>query len=113
MISTILFSVLIAVAAAFNALCDSIENENFYESVFRNLNEKFWYKRTSWKYAKKIFGYPVDAWHLSKSAMIICLSFAAAVAPPLPIIVNVVVFGIVWILSFNLFYNKVFLIYKK
>ena len=63
-------------AAVFNAIMDKLENENFYTSVFKNLNEKFWYKRESWKYAKKIFGYKIDGWHLAKSAMIICLCLA-------------------------------------
>ena len=66
----------VILAAIFNAIMDTLENENFYSSWFGNLNERFWYKRTSWKYAKKIGGYKVDAWHLAKSCMIICLLLA-------------------------------------
>ena len=67
----------VALAAFFNAVMDAIENENYFESIFRNLNQRFWYKRESWKYAKKVFGYRFDAWHISKTCMI--FSWTAAV----------------------------------
>jgi hypothetical protein len=105
--------ILVFIAAFFNAVMDATENENFFESTFRDLNQRFWYKRESWKYAKKIFGYHVDAWHLSKSLMIICL-IAAIIAFDLPvknwqdIVIYLIVGGFTWNLSFWLFYNKIF-----
>jgi hypothetical protein len=69
--------IFILVAAVFCALMDIVENENFFESIFKNKNQNFWYKRVSWNHAKKIFGYKFDAWHISKSLMIIC--FASAI----------------------------------
>lgn len=99
----------IALAAMLNALMDRVENENFSASVFRNLNPKFWYKRESWKWAKQIGGYRLDAWHLAKSAMLVLLITAAvAYSKVINWYIDVVVAGGVWILVFNLFYNKIF-----
>jgi hypothetical protein len=69
--------ILIACAAFFEAAADIVENENFYSSVFRKLNPKWWYKRESWKHARKIFGWKYDAWHVFQSARIILWTFAA------------------------------------
>lgn len=87
---------------------DRIENENFYTSVFRKKNPKFWYKRESWKYTKKIFGYKLDAWHLAKSGMIV--SFCLAIVFYIPVfgLIDFVLFGLIWNLTFNLFYNHLF-----
>jgi hypothetical protein len=64
-----LFTVLMSF---FNSVMDATENEpNFNESVFRNWNPKFWLKTVSWQYARKLFGYKFDAWHIAKSLMII------------------------------------------
>lgn len=98
MISIILFSL----AAFFNACMDAFENENFFESIFRNKNQRFWYKRESWKWAKKIGGYKLDAWHISKSCMIICICFA--IFPNW----KGFILGIVWNIIFVLFYHKIF-----
>lgn len=100
-------------AAFFNAVMDATENENFYESIFRGKDQRFWYKRESWKYAKKVFGYKIDAWHLSKSAMIICFVLTA-IFFDLPVkkwhdvVLYIAVGGITWNLSFWLFYHKIF-----
>lgn len=115
--------ILIFIAAAFNAVMDRVENENFFESVFKNRNQRFWYKRVSWQYARKVFGYKIDAWHLAKSAMVICLLSAIVGATfglwPVFVLValikskwlliaaNFIIFGTVWNLSFGLFYNKI------
>lgn len=64
---------LIILAALFNAVMDRTENVvAFNRSIFNHLDQKFWCKEISWKYAKKIFGWKADAWHIAKSAMI-CL----------------------------------------
>lgn len=73
---SILFIIL---AACFNALMDATENTpNFNESILKGLDKKFWCKDISWQYAKKVFGWKLDAWHLSKSCMVICVCMAAA-----------------------------------
>jgi hypothetical protein len=111
--------ILIILSAFFNAVMDATENENYFESIFRNRNQKFWYKRISWQYAKKIFGYKVDAWHLSKSCMIIC-ALAAVYCEQfsnqmwhtgirfLDIGIDICIAGAIWNLSFKLFYHKLF-----
>lgn len=96
----------------FNACMDAFENENYFESRFKKWNPRFWYKRESWKHARKLGGYKLDAWHMSKSLMLLC--FAAAViaakcAPPggswWVILINI---GIIWNGGFWLFYHKLF-----
>jgi hypothetical protein len=106
-------AILLFLAAFFNAVMDATENENFYESIFKKLPHQFWYKRESWKYTKKIFGYRPDAWHLSKSAMVICLVLAI-IFFDLPvkkwqdIAMYIIAGGLTWNISFWLFYNKIF-----
>ena len=107
MIDIFLYILFTSMAGIFWAVCDLVENENFYNSVFRNLNEHFWYKRISWKYAKRVFKYPIDAWHISKSIAIICFVLSASFAPPLPWWLILLVGGVAYNLSFNLFYNKI------
>lgn len=110
---------LILLAAFFNAVMDALENENFNESIFSHLNQKFWYKRESWKYAKMIGGYRLDAWHICKSLMVTCLIMAiycAQFSDPIwhtqngwfNILLDVLVGGIVWNVAFVLFYHKLF-----
>jgi len=103
---------LILAAAFFNACMDAFENENYFESIFRGWNQRFWYKRESWKYAGKVFGYKLDAWHISKSLMVCCV-VAALIAckttpPPGSWWVILINMGIVWNAGFWLVYHKVF-----
>lgn len=103
-----LSSLFIILAAICNACMDRMENENFYTSVFKNFNEKFWYKRESWKYAYKIFGWKADFWHIAKSLMIICLCLAIVFYTPVFGWMDFVLFGLLWNLTFNIFYNRIF-----
>lgn len=98
---------LIVLAAIFNSVMDCIENEHFYSSVFKDFNERFWYKRISWRYAKMIGGYRLDAWHLCKSAMIInmCIAIVTYHVIIMPL-VDLIILGIVWNLTFNFFYKS-------
>lgn len=110
---------LIMLAALFNSVMDAIENENIFESIFRDLDQRFWFKRESWKHSKKFFGYRFDAWHISKSLMIIC-KVAAVYCEQfshqiwhtgnvlIDIIIDIIVAGIVWNLTFTFFYHKLF-----
>lgn len=108
-------------AAFFNAVMDATEDApNFNESIFRNLNTRFWLKSVSWQYAKKIFGYKLDAWHIAKTCMVICISGAimASLCAGLTGHVHIVnwywwikclaVIGFVWNSTFILFYHKIF-----
>lgn len=110
MILSIIFLIL---ACFFNSVCDAVENENFHESIFKNLPKQFWAKRESWKYTKKIFGYRLDAWHISKSLMIICfvlagIFFDLPVEKWQDVALYLVVGGLVWNGCFWLFYKKLF-----
>lgn len=99
----------VALAAILNAFMDKVENEHFHSSIFKKWNQKFWYKRESWKYAKMIGGYRLDAWHLAKSLMIICFAFAIGFMDMTHWwAVKFVTVGGIWIVVFNLFYNKLF-----
>lgn len=100
---------LIFLAAFFNAVMDACENENFEESILKKWDRRFWYKRDSWKYTKKIIGYRPDAWHLSKSLMIICFVLAVIFYEPKhEWWVVFISCGIIWNVAFWLFYNKLF-----
>lgn len=97
--------VFILMASVMNAVMDRLENESFFSSVFKDWDQKFWYKRESWKYAKVIFNYRVDGWHLSKSAMIVFIALAIVSYEKLfnPI-VDFVLIGIVWNVTFEFMY---------
>jgi hypothetical protein len=112
--------VFVIAAAICNSIMDIVENENFSNSKLATYNPRFWYKRVSWLYARKIAGYKIDAWHLFKSAMIILLCGAAISYHYLPLfrcdmlwnsrrawLADVLIFGLAWNLPFNLFYNKI------
>lgn len=106
-------AIFILFAAFFNAVMDATENENFFESRFKSLPKQFWYKLESWKYVKKILGYRPDAWHLSKSLMILCFA-GAVIFFDLPVMkwqdvaLYLVLIGIIWNGAFWLFYNLIF-----
>jgi hypothetical protein len=96
-------------AAFFNAVMDAVENENFHESIFRNLPKQFWYKRESWKYVPRLLGYKFDAWHIAKSLMIACWTLALVfVDYNVPWWVEIPTVGVVWNVSFHLFYHVIF-----
>jgi hypothetical protein len=97
---------LIIFAAICNAIMDILENENFSSSVFRNLNPKWWYKRESWKYAKKIFGWKFDGWHLFKSFMIIALMLAIVFYKPILGWMDFILFGVIWNITFSFTYKS-------
>lgn len=99
--------ILIILAASCNAVMDILENENFSSSVFRNLDPKWWYKRESWKYAKRVFGWKYDGWHVFKSAMIILLVAAIVLyRPVLSPWVDFLLMGGIWNATFSFTYKK-------
>lgn len=88
---------------------DVFENENFFESIFKGWDQRFWYKRESWKYAKKVFGHKIDAWHLSKSCMIICFALAIITFEAHhQWWVYLISLGFLWNFGFWLFYHEIF-----
>lgn len=105
-----MISALFILFAAFcNAVMDAVENENFFESIFRDWDHTFWYKRESWKTARKVFSYKIDAWHLFKSLMIIfffmSVVFYQSVFGQL---YDFILGGLLWNAAFWLFYHKLF-----
>ena len=105
---------LIIIASIFNAIMDILENENYFSSKFKNNNQKWWYKRESWKYAKKIFGWKYDGWHIFKSLMIISLIAGVVLYAPLLTFFNnnilnmlsdFLLFGFVWNMVFGVTYK--------
>lgn len=112
--------ILWGIAPIFNAISDLVENENYYQSVFSKFkNPKFWYKRESWSQTPDIFGYSVDAWHISKSLWIIFMATSATIAyfeGPIHIfnsnflnaLIDLGLRGILWNVVFSVFYHKLF-----
>lgn len=100
--------ILIAVMAFLSACCDAFENENYFESIFKEWNQRFWYKRESWKWAKKFLGYKFDAWHIAKTLWVICIGLMPSCefkGDWWVILLNV---GAIWNLVFLLFYHWIF-----
>lgn len=100
-------------AGILNAFMDTIEEGHFSNSIFKTWDQRFWYKWQSWKYAKKILGYPVDAWHIAKSLWWACMIIAPIIyiktGPIFPHwTLDFATFWGVSILTFDLFYDHIF-----
>jgi hypothetical protein len=119
-IQNYLWVLYIALAAICNAVMD-ICKDKYSTSIFKHGNPYFWDGTVSWK--SKYVNYDVkqgrnntpvwftDAWHLFKSLMIVFLAIGLQLAsqyftPIYSYLEAVVIFGLVWNLTFNLFYNK-------
>lgn len=103
--------IFIALAAACNALMDKVETTiSFNTSIFKRLNIAFWCKAISAHNVKFIpfTKYRADAWHLSKSTMIIFWCLAIIFYHTFIPVIDFIVMGIVYNLTFNLFYNYIF-----
>lgn len=103
--------IFISLAAICNALMDKVETTiSFKDSVFRNMKVAFWCKPISAHNVKFIpfTKYRPDAWHLTKSAMIVLWCLAVVFYHPFLPIIDFVVMGSVYNLMFNLFYNRIF-----
>ena len=100
---------LILLAAIFKAIADTLDH-HFYTSIFLRWKDKpFWnplHERND--AVKRIFSYPIDAWHLANSGMIVCFIVAVSVSNlNYYWLIQVVGGGILFNLVFNLFYNKI------
>lgn len=88
---------------------ERLENKEFYRSVFRKLNPRFWNKSTSKRYQKTFAGYPVDAWFCFQTFKISCISLAIVCYVPITIpFVDLFLYTGTWIFNFDTFYNLVF-----
>lgn len=98
----------IMIASVMNAIMDRLENESYFTSIFKDWNQKFWYKRESWKYAKVIFNYRIDGWHLCKSAMIVFIALAIITYKTLfnPF-ADFILIGFLWNTIFELMYDTI------
>lgn len=102
----ILSALLIFLAAMFIAICDTLA-DHYDTSIFKKKDPAFWDKATSSEKAKRILGYKVDGWHLSKSAAIICFCSLPVLYPNVQWYLYIIGAGIEFNLIFNLFYNKI------
>lgn len=101
--------IFVIISAICVAVMDSVENEHFFNTKFRDLNENFWYKRISWDKAKKIFGWKFDAWHIFKSLSLISGGFALYFYIPVNTWYwDILAIGYYYNTTFNGFYNHIF-----
>lgn len=118
----ITLTILIIIAGIANAITDILRN-NFRESIFKNLNPKFWNAEISWmnKWVDgdktkgrtfwRVLGIKMiipamitDAWHIFKTIMLVC--FAVAFGLLTPHFLGFPIFCVCWYLGFELFYSK-------
>lgn len=102
---------LLILAGMFKAVSDTLTH-HFDVSVFRKKDRKFWDPSISWKYAKYLppTKYKIDAWHLANSFQIICWCGVAALSSSevrYPWYAIFIAAGIIFNISFNLFYNRI------
>ncbi len=95
-------------AAVCSAVMDLLENKPAFDSsVFSKKNPKWWLKEESWKYAKKVFGWKFDGWHVFKSQLVVYATISiVAYATIINWWVDILIYGAVWNLVFTLFYHK-------
>lgn len=95
-------AILIIIAAICKAAADTMAHHP-RTMVFKG---EFW---RMWPRGKILAftNYPIDGWHVSNSLMIISL-IAAGTLPGYKWYIDIPVAGVLWILVFNLFYNKLF-----
>ena len=123
-LTTILYTILISLAAVFKAVRDLCA-DHYSASIFTKYNPEFWDKSISWKNKwiggdkanghKKGLRYwdPLtDAWHISNSCIIACFIAAGIFYPHYPIsyspIIVFIVSGVLFTVVFNSFYNHLF-----
>jgi len=98
----IIKSLLIITAAIASAAADTVHHHP-RTMIFKGTFWRMWPHDKFIPFTK----YPLDGWHVSKSVMIICLIVTGAV-PGYLWYVDIPAAGVLWILVFNLFYNKLF-----
>lgn len=121
--------ILISLAAICNSIMDILQF-HYKKSIFIKFNPQWWNPAISWKnkyidwdngvmIEKKIhifnlfsIKYPIfltDAWHLFKSSMIVLFGLGVVFySPVINPFIDIIIIGLVWNLTFNVFYNKIF-----
>jgi hypothetical protein len=105
---SILFTI---IAAILSAISTNLSDESFLTSIFSELNQKFWYKRESYKYTPELFGYHFDGYHLSKLLAQVAITYSLVCYKPLFALDNRYMIFIhlsVWIVIYTLFKKGVF-----
>lgn len=101
------------IASMLNAVMDTLQF-HFYSSVFSRRDPKFWDPAVSWKgsYVLPFTKYKLDAWHMSKSLMIIFQALACVILlfgdydyGFFRVFLILIIYGIIWNGVFNLFWN--------
>jgi hypothetical protein len=94
-------AVLLILAAFFSAVMDKTKDTIQYNSsVFKNWNKRFWNDEEPSSFVPYT-KYKLNAWHLSKSLLVICICAAMSRT-----IWEFIIYGIIWNLVFNFLYNK-------
>lgn len=101
-------ALLILLAAIFKAIADTLAH-HFYTSVFLRWKDKpFWNPMHERNDAvPRVFKYPIDAWHLANSGMIVCFICAVPTVLHFAWYWQILGGGLLFNLVFNLFYNKI------
>jgi len=100
----ILSCILIFLAAIFNAVMDKTKDTIQYESSMFYVwgwNPKFWNDEAWEGKFLPLTEYKANAWHISKSLMLLCLFIAVSKT-----VLEFAVISAIWLLVFNRFYNK-------
>jgi hypothetical protein len=100
---------LLCLAAICKAIADTLDH-HFDTSIFRGKSRKIWDPNVIHKTSGKIFGYPLDAWHIVNSIQLAALlALPLFYEPQLPKRwMDYVAGAIIFIIIFNTFYNKIF-----
>lgn len=100
---------LILLCAICKALADTLDH-HFDTSIFRDKPRKYWDPNVIHKTAPQIFGYPLDAWHISNTVQICAWMAIPFVYQPIFTHwwMDYGAGGVIFIVGFNTFYNKIF-----
>jgi hypothetical protein len=107
--SIILSISLLILAAIFKAVADTLQH-HFDTSIFRRMDVRWWNPAFSWKYVKflPLTKYRPDAWHLSNSLMVVSfICFGVFYEHHIHWVLEVIAAGIIFNLSFILFYDNI------
>lgn len=99
----------IFLAAICKALADTLDH-HFDTSIFRDKPRRWWDPNVIHRRVPMIFGYPLDAWHITNSIQICCwMALPFVYNPVLPQWwMDYAAGGGLFIIVFNTFYNRIF-----
>lgn len=102
---------LIVISAILKAFADTLD-DHFDTSIFRRHNPMVWDANMSKVRKWWITNYKPDPWHFANSAIIICL-FSAILFNDidtigLPWYLDLLLLGVIYNVTFELFYSKIF-----